>query len=182
MDNTKCCTQCGIEKPRAEFNKDKSKSNGLKSACRECYRERDRERARKRREVAPEANRECARKWSKENPEKARALCSKRRARKRNALDPTASQSAIVAIHAEAKMAEAFTGKQFAVDHIVPMARGGKHHEDNLRSLPSKLNSIKGAKLDSEVTDPEFKAWTEGTSTYEQVTWRTYHRGHQHAI
>lgn len=34
------------------------------------------------------------------------------------------------------------------VDHIVPLAKGGKHHPDNLQYLPSEVNSAKRTKLD----------------------------------
>jgi hypothetical protein len=133
-----------------------------------------RESNRKWREANPESIRESNRKYRAANPEKDLAKCSKRRAIKRAALDPSANHSAIAEIFDTAKLAEAFTGKPFAVDHIIPLARGGKHHEDNLRHLPARLNGIKHDKLDCEVTDIEFKRWTSGANVFEQVTYRTF--------
>jgi hypothetical protein len=222
MEQTKCCTKCGIEKSRAEFHADKSKADGLNKWCKVCrlalcaayrksnpekwresvskYREANREKCRKSNanyratnlEKTREASRQSARRyfhanaekcrlrnreWRRENPDKNMARYSRRRARKLAATDPTANQDAIEALYAEAKMAEAFTGTPMAVDHAVPLARSGRHHEDNLRVLPAHLNSVKGAKLDSEVTDPAFKAWLSNEPTFGQVTWRSFHKG-----
>jgi hypothetical protein len=128
-------------------------------------------------ESVRETNRQACRRYRTANPTRRASLASKRRALKLAAVDPTANQEAIAALHAEAKLAELFTGQAFAVDHITPLARGGRHHEDNLRSLPARLNSVKGAKLDSEVTDDDFRQWVYGPPTFEQVTWRTFYRG-----
>ena len=117
---------------------------------------------------------ERTRAWREANPDKNLALKATRRARKLAALDSTASQTAIAALHAEAKMAEAFMGQRFAVDHVVPLSRGGKHHEDNLRVLPARLNSVKHARLDSEITDAVFQAWLSPNPYFEEVTYQTF--------
>jgi hypothetical protein len=122
-----------------------------------------------------EKDRQRQRAWRAANHEKILALNAARRARKLSALDLTANQEAIAALHAEAKLAEAFTGQPFAVDHIVPLTRGGRHHEDNLRVLPASLNSVKGAKLDHEVSSADFRAWLSDVPSYEQITFRTFH-------
>lgn len=41
----------------------------------------------------------------------------------------------------------------YTVDHIIPFAKGGLHHEGNLCYLPSKLNLQKQAKLPEEVPE-----------------------------
>jgi len=35
----------------------------------------------------------------------------------------------------------------FHVDHVVPLSKGGLHHEDNLRIIPAFLNRVKGSKI-----------------------------------
>lgn len=45
-----------------------------------------------------------------------------------------------------AKDLYAVSGQEYHVDHIVPIARGGLHHPDNLQILPSDINQSKGAK------------------------------------
>lgn len=144
---TKRCAECKAEKPRQVFNKNKSKRDGLQSSCHECsresaressrryrqtnleaVRERDREYRRKHRQAHPEIvskrQRENDRRWSRAHPDKVRARCATQRARKRFALDPSANKEAIAALHAEARIAEAFTGVRMAVDHQTPLARG----------------------------------------------------------
>lgn len=37
-------------------------------------------------------------------------------------------------------------GRKLHVDHIIPLSKGGVHHEDNLQILPIGLNMRKGAK------------------------------------
>jgi 5-methylcytosine-specific restriction endonuclease McrA len=38
-------------------------------------------------------------------------------------------------------------GKEVHVDHIIPIARGGKHHPSNLQPMLATFNRRKGAKL-----------------------------------
>lgn len=40
-----------------------------------------------------------------------------------------------------------FEGDPWHVDHIIPVARGGRHREDNLQVTHAKCNLAKGAKL-----------------------------------
>jgi len=54
--------------------------------------------------------------------------------------------------------------EDYQVDHIVPLSKGGLHHQDNLCYLTSKDNSVKSNKLPQEVPDimaraiyPKFK-------------------------
>lgn len=42
---------------------------------------------------------------------------------------------------------QAMTGYRWAVDHMVPLERGGLHRYDNLQVIPSRLNSIKADRL-----------------------------------
>jgi hypothetical protein len=44
MENEKTCTKCKKRKSVTEFSKDRSKSDGLTSACRECNNNRERKR------------------------------------------------------------------------------------------------------------------------------------------
>lgn len=38
-----------------------------------------------------------------------------------------------------------WTGLTYEVDHIIPLARGGRHHPDNLQLLTASENRRKGA-------------------------------------
>jgi 5-methylcytosine-specific restriction endonuclease McrA len=39
------------------------------------------------------------------------------------------------------------TGIQYHVDHIIPICKGGKHHQDNLQILTGTENLKKGTKI-----------------------------------
>lgn len=59
------------------------------------------------------------------------------RARKYKAIDGTEDKSLIHKIYENCP-------KGYEVDHIIPLSRGGKHHENNLQYLESKENKRKG--------------------------------------
>lgn len=42
---------------------------------------------------------------------------------------------------------EKITGRPYHVDHVIPIARGGKHHEDNLVVMFGPANESKGDKI-----------------------------------
>lgn len=91
-------------------------------------------------------NREQRRNWCKQNPEKARANTSRRRARKKQATPPWANQDAINAIYAEAVRLEQETGIKHHVDHIYPLQSKylcGLHVAENLQVIPESENLSK---------------------------------------
>jgi len=59
------------------------------------------------------------------------------RARKRNAVPDDADLELIKRIYKHAPVG-------YQIDHIVALANGGKHHQDNLQYLPSWENARKG--------------------------------------
>lgn len=61
------------------------------------------------------------------------------RARKRNAIPPTADLGLIKRIYENSPIG-------YDVDHIVALAAGGLHHQDNLQYLPLSENRRKGIK------------------------------------
>jgi 5-methylcytosine-specific restriction endonuclease McrA len=63
------------------------------------------------------------------------------RARKKNAIPADADLNLIKKIYESAP-----TGYQ--IDHIIPLSKGGLHHQDNLQYLPSKDNQSKNNRLD----------------------------------
>lgn len=78
---------------------------------------------------------------------------AQRRAAEKAAVVPlTADERARVkSVYATAKKLKALTGAAYDVDHIVPLARGGLHHPDNLRVIRASDNRRKAAKLPHEV-------------------------------
>lgn len=69
------------------------------------------------------------------------------RSRKRRVADPTADKSKIRAIYEESARLTRETGIVHHVDHIVPLSKGGLHHQDNLQVLTWLENVKKGNKL-----------------------------------
>jgi 5-methylcytosine-specific restriction endonuclease McrA len=165
----KICTKCGKEKLRDQFNKDTRSRDGLQWLCRPCGTAR---------QVAykvanPDKVRASSATWKAANPHLNSQNSALYRARKRNAVVSLISRTALEWLREQCSVYEALTGEPWAVDHIIPLARGGSHSEDNLRALPRRLNSVKGAKLDSEVSSTEFHAWINetGNSFELRITW-----------
>jgi len=85
--------------------------------------------------------------YKKRTRPKQNAHNAKRRAQKLDQTPPDADFEKIEKIYEEAKRLEEETGKPHHVDHKVPLSRGGKHHQDNLRPVPAIDNLRKGAKI-----------------------------------
>lgn len=60
---------------------------------------------------------------------------------------PDADKKQIQAFYIEAKRLSAETGIKHEVDHIVPISKGGLHHQNNLQILPWLDNRKKGGKI-----------------------------------
>lgn len=71
--DTKHCKDCGQTKPRTDFYRDGSRTDGLSFYCRPCTRARNNARTAQ----DPEANRARARRWAIDNPERKRATDAK---------------------------------------------------------------------------------------------------------
>ena len=71
---------------------------------------------------------------------------SKWRAKKRRVLAPSAD---VEKINETYQNCPSF----YEVDHIIPLSRGGLHHENNLQRLPKKENGSKGDKIWCAVPD-----------------------------
>lgn len=86
-------------------------------------------------------------KWIKNNPDKVRAHLAKRRALINSALIDDTDFEKIAGFYAEAQQRSQDTGVMYHVDHIIPLAEGGAHHESNLQVITAESNLQKGAKL-----------------------------------
>lgn len=102
----------------------------------------------------PTPHRKRSAEWRKANPVKVLIFSQARRARKMNAT--TENCSAKIAILKLAPFCHwcccAVTPKTVHIDHVVPLARGGKHCNDNLVASCQPCNNSRGAKLISEWT------------------------------
>jgi 5-methylcytosine-specific restriction endonuclease McrA len=75
------------------------------------------------------------------------SIAARRRCRMKDAFDETADQQKINEIYCEAKRLTEKTNIPYEVDHIIPISKGGKHHEDNLQILLCNENRKKNNKI-----------------------------------
>lgn len=87
----------------------------------------------------------CGTESRKKTIEEKRATNSARQSKYRQKqyrkLAPDADLAAIRKIYSECP-------EGHEVDHIIPLSKGGLHHQDNLQYLPRKINRSKGSRLD----------------------------------
>jgi len=130
------------------------------------YRERNKykeaERHKKYREENPNKKAEMDKGWRKDNPDKARAQVARRRARKLEALDPSANKAVIESRYAAEEYLNTVTGCDWHVDHTQPLSLGGKEHENNMQVVPAKWNCSKGAR--------HCDRWIEDSDIYRYAT------------
>lgn len=166
----KHCYKCNSFKLPSEFNKNKSKPDGLATPCRECnrlaslqYTRKNSEANRKKSalwyaktkhdEKKIQQRRQSNKKWREENKPKRAALENKRRALKLKATPPWLTKeqlSQIEAIYWLARLQYELTDEKYHVDHIVPLKGKtvcGLHVPWNLQVLPAKENISKGNKI-----------------------------------
>lgn len=94
---------------------------------------------------------ECRQRWHANTRRRIatgehQALTAKRRDKMRTELSPL-EVAKVAQFYRVAKLMTRRYGVEFEVDHIVPIAAGGKHHPSNLQVLRRDLNRKKGAKL-----------------------------------
>jgi 5-methylcytosine-specific restriction endonuclease McrA len=85
-------------------------------------------------------------KWRLANLPKLAAKQAKRRQRIRTVSLSSNDKREISSIYAKCAALSASSGVQHHVDHIVPLARGGRHHPSNLQIITATENQRKGAR------------------------------------
>lgn len=123
-----------------------------KAAKKKCYEAKKEHYLQKNREwhlANPGRGTQIATEWKNRNRARFRATQAKRRARKKNASVPLTveEQARILGIYAEARAMTELSGEPYHVDHIIPLAKGGLHHPDNLQVLRGITNLRKGTKI-----------------------------------
>ena len=154
----KRCSCCGAEKPLDAFRKDRQKPDGYTYKCRDCYKtqyrnspelqSRARARAAARRAANPEAvravTRESVRKWRAKNPDRARAVKYRRRARLAGAPHEPYDRAEIFARYSW-RCAYCDAPAEH-LDHVQPLSRGGADAPRNLLPACASCNLSKSAK------------------------------------
>ncbi len=91
------------------------------------------------------------RKYAVTNKNTMNAIAARYRATKLNQTPPDADMKKIGVFYAEATRLSKETGIRHDVDHIIPISKGGLHHQGNLQVLTKTENCSKGAKLPNEL-------------------------------
>jgi len=136
------CTSCGHTKEASKhFFKDKSTATGYKFICKDCYKDTDYYKNRKKTNNRTPASRESKNKWKKRNPEKVRQDTRDRRLFRRVGRDKEALEYAKVLRNDPCS----YCGKPgpSTVDHIIPVSKGGTNDISNLTAACADCNSLK---------------------------------------
>lgn len=172
MIETKVCTKCRDELPRSDFYRAKQKKDGLKSWCRFC----SIKDTKKWQGENPEKTNTYKKNYRANNPEKRRESCANwyaknpthktewrhknpftyREHNKRSKLNRKkrtgfAVVSYDIILERDGFRCHICGGEvdptQLHFDHIVPLARGGAHSEENISVSHATCNLRKGTKL-----------------------------------
>lgn len=166
------CSVCAAARPLDEFHANKNRPNGKSVTCKECAKQRARlwtknnpekalensrrqyhkdiEKSRKNRaarvrkwyQANPEKGRANSASWKKSNRAKATGYESLRRARKFGAGIYLVKPIEVKKIVASSCLG-CGTHDRVSIDHIIPLARGGRHSIGNLQPLCVPCNSSK---------------------------------------
>jgi hypothetical protein len=142
---TKRCYVCGETKGLSEFNKNKSKKDGLRDSCKDCdvvlrkeWKSRNKDKVLK-----------AKKRYRIKNKAKEHARKVEREATLIKATPSWALRTEINSFYEAAKAFQLYTGIEYHVDHIVPLRSRivcGLHCEANLQVLDAKTNMSKSNK------------------------------------
>ena len=161
----KICSKCGIEKPLDEFINDYRLKSGKGAKCVLCVFEYNKARrlnglvkppSEERRQYQREydkkwakANRhkkrESFKKWAESNPVKRKLGNMNRRFTIKNDRYEITPKEMKALRHSACAVCA--SKEQIEIDHIIPLAKGGRHSIGNLQALCAKCNRSKGAKF-----------------------------------
>jgi 5-methylcytosine-specific restriction endonuclease McrA len=145
----KSCTLCKQEKPVQDFTKDKNRVDGFYVWCRSCKKKKASEYYAKN----PESVKKRVDIWRKKNWEQLKPKFleyrHRRMAREKNAQGTHTKNDVYVLLELQNhKCAECKTslGKEFHLDHIMPLFLGGSNDRSNLQMLCPTCNLKKSFK------------------------------------
>jgi len=92
---------------------------------------------------------DSTKRWSEKYPEKKNAGRMRYIAIKKQAVPLTVNLKKIEDFYKKARQLTEKTGISYHVDHVIPLSKGGLHHEDNLQVLTKVENCRKGNSLDT---------------------------------
>lgn len=170
---SKPCSRCKIEKPIEDFRVDQSKKDSHRYICKQCEKEEDKKRfplySKQRKETGVESayrhkwrithqerERERERRKYRDNPTKTYARSAKRRARKMQVPFEEIRYTRILQRYGyicHICGGAIASRDDLHFDHVVPLAKGGSHMEENIKPSHKVCNLRKGDKLMEELSD-----------------------------
>ena len=142
---------------RASYAKNRDKRRAEFRVWYEKNKERDCQKGREWRSANKKRRKEYDRDYARKNPEIIGHKNGIKRALMLAALREDADLKLIRQMYELAKRLSRQMKTKFAVDHIIPLSRGGFHHEMNLQVLPNAINL---AKFDNPMWQMEgYKSW-----------------------
>jgi 5-methylcytosine-specific restriction endonuclease McrA len=165
-----CSGPCGKTLELTCFGKRSDSPDGLQYMCKICIRERNNTYRRNNPDIISKSekayhdrNREYravnskvrSRRWREANREKNAEKNANYRARKINAEKETLPRDwwAITVNHYGRKCVKCSSTDRVAVDHIIPLSKGGLHHFSNFQVLCISCNSSKGNRSTEDFRD-----------------------------
>ena len=150
--NNRICSPCHREATadaRARYAKTNAVAIGERAAKRpksERTRAQNLEAVKRYRAANLEKCREAQRERDRKNPEIRRARTARRRAMTTLTDLSAEERQRVVGLFSLASMLTRLTGRAFEVDHVVPLAKGGAHHPDNMVVMRADYNRRKHAR------------------------------------
>jgi 5-methylcytosine-specific restriction endonuclease McrA len=118
-------------------NRERKRRNG------KAWNEANRDRLAARREERREEIRKIFKEWSKNNPESAKVRGARRRSRKANASGTVTRAQLVARITYYGELCYVCSKPYEAIDHVIPLAKGGTNFPANLRPICNSCNSRK---------------------------------------
>ena len=140
MDEGKVCTKCKTFKALNDYSTNKKSRDGKHSWCRPCVAEGVRISIRKN----PEKR--TGNSWAKKNREMNAAKSRRRRTKLRGAKTYLILPKEIKRLY-NSVCVGCGSAENIAMDHIIPVSRGGTHSIGNIQPLCKTCNSSKNSKL-----------------------------------